>query len=181
MEMLQTDFSALDISGVIKNGVFSSDDLNLQAPLVRVGGKGDANLNNNTVDYTVTAKLVGTVEGQDAGTVGDLSGLLIPVRIKGPFSSPGIDVRYNELLDDAIDAEKAKLAAEVEKQKQELQQQLDQEKKKLERAKKREQRKLKEKQELEAQRAKQQLEEEKKKAKKQLEQKLEDELQKLSQ
>jgi AsmA protein len=93
----KTDFSALSLTGNIINGVFHSDDLNLQAPALRVGGEGKANLNNNTVDYLVKAKLVGTLEAQEAGKGDDLSGLLIPVRIKGPFTAPDIDVQLDEM------------------------------------------------------------------------------------
>ena len=39
-EVQQTDFSALSLSGVVNDGVFASDQLDLQAPLLRVGGSG---------------------------------------------------------------------------------------------------------------------------------------------
>ncbi len=134
-----TDFSAMKLSGKIKNGVFSSNDLNLQAPLLRVGGEGKANLNDNTVDYLVKAKLVGTVAGQAGGEADELKGLLIPVRIKGPFASPDIDVQLAEMLRGAAAAlraeEQAKLKAEIEKQKSELEQQIAAEKAALETAK----------------------------------------------
>ena len=58
-ETLKTDFSALGLSGKISNGVFSSNDLKLQAPLLRVGGEGKADLNNDTVDYLINARIVG--------------------------------------------------------------------------------------------------------------------------
>jgi len=137
-----TDFSALSLSGKIKNGVFSSNDLNLQAPLLRVGGEGKANLNDNTVDYLVKAKLVGTVAGQDGGGQDELTGLLIPVRIKGPFESPDIDVQLDEMLKGIAAKlraeEQAKLKAAIEKQKAELERQLEAEKAALEAAKQRE-------------------------------------------
>jgi AsmA protein len=134
----KTDFSALSLTGNIINGVFHSDDLNLQAPALRVGGEGKANLNNNTVDYLVKAKLVGTLKAQEAGKVDDLSGLLIPVRIKGPFTAPDIDVQLDEMLkartDAAIAEEKARLKAQVEKEKAALQKKIDTEKAALEAA-----------------------------------------------
>ena len=137
--MQTTDFSAMGLSGKIKNGVFSSNDLNLQAPLLRVGGEGKANLNDNTVDYLVKAKLVGTVAGQDGGEQDELKGLLIPVRIKGPFASPDIDVQLGKMLGDEAARrraeEQAKLKAEIEKQKSELEQQIAAEKVALEAAK----------------------------------------------
>ncbi len=142
-EQLQsTDFSSLSLSGKIRKGIFSSDDLNLQAPLLRVGGEGKANLNDNTVDYLVNAKLVGTVAGQGGGGKDELKGLLIPVRIKGPFESPDIDVQIDEMLKGIATKrraeEQAKLKAEVDKQKAELERQLKAEKAALKAAKQRE-------------------------------------------
>ena len=140
-ETLKTDFSSLSLSGVLRNGVFSSDDLDLQAPLLRVGGKGSADFNDETVDYLVEAKLVGTLEGQEGKQADELAGLPIPVAIEGPFDSPGIDVQLDEMLKAKADAEKARIKAEIEKQKQELQEQIEAEKKALTEAKKREQEK----------------------------------------
>jgi AsmA protein len=128
---LKTDFSSLTISGVIKNGVFSSDDLDMQAPLLRVGGKGSADLNREVVDYLVNAKLVGTTKGQDGGSADELAGLAIPVRIKGPFTDPKIDVQLDEMLKARVDAQKAKLKAEIDAQKAALEQQLEAEKQAL--------------------------------------------------
>ena len=141
----KTDFSSLTISGVIKKGVFSSEDLDLQAPLLRVGGKGSADLNREVVDYLVNAKLVGTSKGQDGGSADELAGLSIPVRIKGPFTDPKIDVQLDEMLKAKLDAQKAKLKAQIEEQKEALEKQLEVQKQALkaeqkayEKAKKRE-------------------------------------------
>jgi AsmA protein len=135
-EQLQTtDFSALGLSGKISNGVFNSNDLNLQAPLLRVGGEGKADLNDNTIDYLVKAKLVGTVAGQEGGEADELKGLLIPVSIKGPFESPDIDVQLDEML---RAAGQAKLQADIDRQKADLEKQLADEKAALEAAKQRE-------------------------------------------
>ncbi len=161
-ETLKTDFSSLTLSGVIRDGVFSSEDLDLQAPLLRVGGKGSADINQEIVDYLVNAKLVGTVEGQEGEAADELAGLEIPVSIKGPFVDPRIDVLLDEMLKARADAEKAKLKAEIEAQKEELKRQLEAEKKALAEAKKREaQKKL----ELEKARQKEKLEAEKEKLK----------------
>ncbi|MDH3629552.1 MAG: AsmA family protein [Gammaproteobacteria bacterium] len=154
-EALKTDFSSLTISGVIKNGVFSSDDLDLQAPLLRVGGKGSANLNSEEIDYQVNAKLVESVEGQQSGSADDLAGLEIPVGIKGPFNAPKIDVLLDEMMKAKVDAEKAKIKAEIDKQKEELKQQLEAEKKALAESQKRE---LDKKKEVEKAKAKKKLE-----------------------
>ena len=168
----KTDFSALSLTGKIVDGVFHSDDLNLQAPAIRVGGEGKANLNNNTVDYLVKAKLVGTLKAQEAGKVDELSGLLIPVRIKGPFADPDIDVQLDEMLKAKTDAkiaeEKARLKAQVEQEKAALQKKIDEEKAALEAARQ---------EEIEKQKAV--LEARKKAAEEKAKQKVEDKLKKL--
>jgi AsmA protein len=153
-ETLKTDFSSLTISGVIRKGVFSSDDLELQAPLLRVGGNGSANLNSEVVDYLVKVKLVGSIEGQQGEIADELAGLEIPVRIKGPFNDPKIEVQLEDMLKAKLDAEKARLKAEIAKQKAELERQLEAEKKALVKSKKRE---LKKKLEVEEAKAKQKL------------------------
>ncbi len=137
-----TDFSSLSLTGKIKRGVFSSDDLELQAPALRVGGAGKANLNNNTVDYLVNTKLVGSLKGQQGGSSDELSGLLIPVRIKGPFTDLDIDVQLDDMLKaqgaKKIAAEKARLKAKIDAEKAALQKQIDDEKAALEAAKQKE-------------------------------------------
>jgi AsmA protein len=157
---LKTDFSSLTISGVIRKGVFSSDDLELQAPLLRVGGRGSADLNSEMVDYLVNVKLVGSIEGQQGDTADKLAGLEIPVRIKGPFSDPKIEVKLEEMLKAKLDAEKARLKARIEKQKAKLKQQLEAEKKALVESKERE---LKKKLEVEEVKARKKLEDKLKK------------------
>lgn len=179
-ETLKTDFSSLTISGVIKNGVFSSDDLNLQAPLMRVNGVGSANIVDETLSYLVKAKLVRSVDGQESSGADDLDGLLIPVKIEGPFTAPDIDVQLDDMLKARIDAEKAKLKAQldaekarlkadIDRQKAELQKQLEAEKQALVESKKLE---LEQKRQVEEARIKAELEKKKEEAKKDLLKKL---------
>jgi len=88
--------------------------------LLRADGKGSADLNREIVDYLVNTKLVGTTKGQQGDAADDLAGLSIPVRIKGPFTDPRIDVQLDEMLKARIEAEKAKLKAEFEAEKAKL-------------------------------------------------------------
>jgi len=186
LKQLKTDFSALSLSGVIKNGVFSSNDLIMQAPFARVSGKGKVSLVKETVDYRVEAKLVGSATGQQGEAIDELKGLLVPVSIRGPWSSPEIKLLYDELLNGRLDAEKEIINKQIEQQKSELKKQLAAQKDKLRKAKQKEiaaekakieKEKAIAKAKLEAKKAKikKQLEAEKAKAKKQLE----DELKKL--
>lgn len=109
----QTDFTALSLSGAIRDGVFFSDDLELLSPLIRVGGEGQVDLVQNTLDYTVKAKVVGSLTGQDGGSINQLGGLLIPVNISGPFTGPKIDILLDELMKERarqeLEAQKARI------------------------------------------------------------------------
>ncbi len=130
-EVQKTDFSALSLGGVINNGVFATDDLNLQAPLLRVGGAGTVDLVKESLNYLVNAKLVGTTKGQGAGGLNDLAGLLIPVKVTGSWLDPELDIQLDDILKKKFDAEKAKIAAEVAAEKAALQAKLAEEKAKL--------------------------------------------------
>ena len=96
-----------------------------------MSGEGQVDLNNETVNYLVNAKLVGTIKGQDGGAADDLSGLLIPVRIDGPLAEPKIDVQLDEMLKKKAAALKAKLKAQLNEKKAALKKRADEEKAKL--------------------------------------------------
>lgn len=190
----QTDFSALSISGQIKDGVLTTDDLNMQAPLLRVAGKGSIDIVSETMDYLVDAKLVTTTKGQDGGQAENLSGIPIPVVIRGPWLSPEIDVQYDEMLKSRLAAEKAQAREAIAKQKQQLTKRLAAEKEKLKASKQKElaasKLQLQKKRELEAaeqkaklaaekQKKQAELDASKKAAKDKAKKKLEDKLKKL--
>ncbi len=127
-QMQKTDFSALSLSAEIRNGVVYSDDLEIQAPLLRVGGSGSVDLVQEQIDYRIDAKLVASTAGQGAGTVEQSSGLLLPVRIKGALTDPKIDVLYDDLLKAKLAEKNARLKAQVAAEKAELQKKLAAEK-----------------------------------------------------
>jgi AsmA protein len=183
LEAKKTDFSALSLSGVVKQGVFSSDDLKIEAPLIRVGGQGSANLGQETVDYLVDAKLVGTVKGQQGGEAGDLSGLDIPVKITGPWLEPDIDVQYDDMMKARLDTEKARIREQIAREKAEVQKELEAQKAKLKAAEEKklaaEKERLQKQKELKEAELKAELEARKKAEKEKTKKKLEDKLQKL--
>ncbi len=129
-----TDFSSLELSATITDGVLSTDDLDMQAPLIRVGGKGSVNLVDETLNYLVNAKLVATTEGQQGGSADELTGLSIPVLIKGGWLSPEFDVQLDDILKAKLNAKKEKLQQDVARQKEKIAQQLAEEKQKLQAA-----------------------------------------------
>ena len=84
----RTDFALLKGSATIKNGVVKNDDLKMKSPLLRISGAGKASLPAETIDYTLTTKFVGSLEGQGGKGDKKLEGVAIPVHVGGTFSSP---------------------------------------------------------------------------------------------
>ena len=87
-EAQKTDFSSFSASFQIAKGVASNSDMQMVGPLVRMTGAGTISMPSQSIDYKVRPKLVASLEGQ--GGALDLSGLDIPVIIKGPWSNPQI-------------------------------------------------------------------------------------------
>lgn len=108
----KTDFTALTVSFQVANGVARSTDLNMMSPFVRVGGKGEANLVTEQVDYALDAKVVNTTTGQDGKT--NTRGLAVPVRIYGPFSAVSWEIRTGDLVKQNFGAEIDAKKAEIE-------------------------------------------------------------------
>lgn len=106
----KTDFSELKATFNIKNGVAANKDLSLKSPLLRVGGEGDINIGEDSLDYLVKASIVGTTKGQGGGELADLQGLTVPVRVTGPLDAPSYKLDFAAL---ATDAAKQKLEGTV--------------------------------------------------------------------
>ncbi|MFV1973354.1 MAG: AsmA family protein [Thiohalobacterales bacterium] len=84
----QTDFAEIKGTATVTDGLVKNKDLLMQSPLLRITGKGKASLPDETIDYLLTTKIVGSLEGQGGKALGDLKGVAIPVRIGGTFSKP---------------------------------------------------------------------------------------------
>ncbi|WP_319542186.1 AsmA family protein [uncultured Pseudodesulfovibrio sp.] len=91
-EPARTDFAELLGSAVLTNGHITNDDLLMKSPLLRVTGKGWANLPKNNTDYTATVTVVGTLKGQDGASMEDLKGLPLPINVKGDLNDPSISL-----------------------------------------------------------------------------------------
>ncbi len=114
----KTDFSSLAVSFDIANGVASSNDLNVMAPLFRIGGAGQVNLVSNSLDYLAKASVVATSTGQGGKTLDSgLNGVTVPVRLYGPFTGVQWELQFKEL---AKEAAKAKLQPKIDEKKEEL-------------------------------------------------------------
>jgi AsmA protein len=107
----RTDFSEMTATFVIKNGVARNDDLDVKAPLVRLGGAGDIDLGNSQLNYVAKATVVATSKGQGGADLEHLAGLTVPVKLTGPFDAPKYEIDYGALAAGAATAkikEKAK-------------------------------------------------------------------------
>jgi AsmA protein len=94
----KTDFSEFSATFDIKNGVAHNEDLSLKSPLIRVGGAGDVNIGEDSVNYVVKASIVGSLAGQGGKEVGELKGLTVPVRIAGPYDQLKYKVEFSQML-----------------------------------------------------------------------------------
>ncbi len=89
-EVAKTDFAELLGSAILKKGHITNNDLLMKSPLLRVTGKGWANLPKNNLDYLATVTVVGTLKGQDGASMEDLKGLPLPIYAKGSLDNPSI-------------------------------------------------------------------------------------------
>ena len=67
-------------SFAIKNGVAHNEDLDVKAPLFRLGGAGDINIGNSTLDYLAKASHRRHAQGQGGKERDNLAGLTVPVQ-----------------------------------------------------------------------------------------------------
>jgi AsmA protein len=112
----KTDFSELKATFKISNGVAHNDDLSLKSPLLRLGGAGDINIGNDSMNYVAKATLAGTMEGQ--GGKDSVGGITVPVRISGPYTDLKYSLDFGALVSGAakqkIEAKKEEVKAKVE-------------------------------------------------------------------
>jgi AsmA protein len=99
-EARKTDFAELSGSFVVENGLLRNDDLKLQAPLLRLAGKGQIDLPARALDYRIEPLAAPTLEGQ--GGEEQVAGILVPVTIEGPWSDPQIRPDLSGLVETAI-------------------------------------------------------------------------------
>ena len=96
----RTDFSELNATFAIKNGVAHNDDLDVKAPLFRVGGAGDIDVAKSAINYVVKAAVVATTAGQGGKERDNLTGLTVPVKLSGPLDAMKYEVDYRAVAGD---------------------------------------------------------------------------------
>jgi AsmA protein len=93
----KTDFAEMSASFIIKNGVAHNEDLNIKAPLFRIGGEGDVDIANQTINYTAKPTIVNSLKGQGGSDLSLLNGLTIPIKVTGTFAKPNYALDFSGL------------------------------------------------------------------------------------
>jgi AsmA protein len=95
-EQRKTDFAELAGTFTIRDGILTNDDMRLQAPVLRVAGRGRVDLPERTLTYLIEPTAAATLEGQ--GSEQQVAGVLVPVIVEGPWN----DLSYRPDLSGAI-------------------------------------------------------------------------------
>jgi AsmA protein len=98
----KTDFSALDASFTIRGGVAHNQDLDVKAPLFRIGGVGDVDIGNSSLNYLAKASIVASAKGQGGAGLDELAGLTVPVKLNGPFDAVKYEIDYGALASGVV-------------------------------------------------------------------------------
>ena len=93
----KTDFSEMIATFTIKNGVAHNEDLSIKAPLFRIGGNGDIDIGNETLNYTAKPTIVNSLKGQGGSDLSMMNGLTIPIKVTGAFGKPNYNVDLSGL------------------------------------------------------------------------------------
>jgi len=117
----RTDFALLRGTATVTNGLVRNDDLVMKSPLLRITGAGEVSLPQETIDYTLTTKFVGSLEGQGGKSQKKLEGVSIPVHVGGTFSKPTYKPDLGSVMTDAA---KAEVDKRVQKEKKKLEKKL---------------------------------------------------------
>ena len=105
----KTDFTSLKGEFSIADGKVDNNLLNMMTPMLRMDGKGIANLLEENVDYRLNVAVVGSLEGQGGEPDKDLAGLNLPLAITGPWADPKFRLDSDSALKAKVDQEKDKL------------------------------------------------------------------------
>lgn len=122
---LQTDFTALAATITVVNGIASNTDLNIQAPYLRIGGNGSADLSKQTIDYHLNAKVVAEASGQGGGDLESLHGTTVPILIRGPLTAPAIKLDSDVIRDQLRKRAQQKVQERVDEKRDELKNKLE--------------------------------------------------------
>lgn len=118
----KTDFSILDGTFHVHQGIFENKDLRLLSPFLRVGGEGQANMVSNTINYLVKATVVKSPQGQGGKSANDLKGVTVPLRLTGDVFSPKVRLDVEELARERLQGKQQDLEQKLKQKGEDLRQ-----------------------------------------------------------
>ena len=114
----RTEFSAMQGTGAMTNGVLTNNDLDVALQYLRVTGQGKIDVPNSSLDYRLVANVLKIPrEGADTAQMQDMVDAAIPVKVTGALSDPKIrpDIEgyVKGQVKERVDKEKDKLEQKV--------------------------------------------------------------------
>lgn len=97
----KTIFEKITASFTVDKGVLSNDDLKFQAPLVSATGSGTVDIGRQRLDYRIRPVAMANTDGT--------GGLMVPLIIKGPWSSPDLKLDVEAIAEEQLAEERAEL------------------------------------------------------------------------
>ena len=104
----KTAFNSLRMTGVVANGILSSDDLFAELPFMQLTGSGQVNIPEGTVNYGMNARILERPEFLQNATpaeIDEFTEAVIPLKITGPLASPSIKPDLEKLLKNRVEEE----------------------------------------------------------------------------
>ena len=89
-----TSFSNLDAVFNIADGSAHGNSFDLRSPLFRIAGEGNYAPDTGRIDYQLAATVSSTLKRRTAGELADLRGVTVPVKVSGPWATPGIALNF---------------------------------------------------------------------------------------
>ncbi|MCM0147418.1 AsmA family protein [Photobacterium galatheae] len=117
-EAKKTDFSAMTATLVLKDGKASTDNMYLASPLLRVDGRGNTDLIEQTLDFQIDTSLVATSKGQGGKSVDEVADITVPLDITGTWLAPDYQINFKELVkrNSELDKRAKELKAKAKKE-----------------------------------------------------------------
>lgn len=112
----ETKFAELLGTFNVKDFKITNDDFAMKAPLFRVGGQGEIDIENEVMNYLVDFSVVNSTDGQGGEALDKLKGITIPIRLKGALTAPSysLDMKalYKAMVKQRVNDEKDKYLKE---------------------------------------------------------------------
>lgn len=110
----KTEFSEFKASFKVNNGVAHNEDLSVKSQQLRLAGRGDINIGNDSINYVAKATLSKTPDGQGGS-------ITLPVHLSGPFTDLKYRLDFGAMV---ADIARQKVEAKKEQIKEQAQEKL---------------------------------------------------------